>query len=126
MSMISFESSGSFQNTENFFKRMAKQDISSMLNRFGAAGVTALSANTPKNSGLTAASWGYRVKKKRKGWTVEWYNTNTIDDVEVAVLIQYGHGTGTGGYVPGYDYINPTMQPIFDAIIADIWKEVQK
>ena len=124
--MMTFESSGSFKNTEDFFKRMSKQNVNGLLKRFGEIGVSALAKATPMGSGKTASSWDYRIKKTSSGYTVEWFNTHVNDNAVVAILIQYGHGTGTGGYVAGRDYINPVMRPIFDKIITDIWGEVQK
>lgn len=118
--MISISNSGSFDNLEKFLKRAENNDISSRLNDYGRQGVAALASATPVDSGLTADSWGYRITQDRRGPTVEWYNTNA----DVAIMIQYGHGTGTGGYVSGRDYINPAMRPLFDEIANKIWKEV--
>lgn len=117
--------SGSFDNTEKFLRDMSKNDIKGILGKFGQQGVDALSLATPKRSGHTARSWKYRVDRKGKRWVVEWYNTNFNGDSQIAVLIQYGHGTGTGGFIEGIDYINPAMQPIFDQVIAEIWKGVK-
>ncbi len=89
-------------------------------------GVDALSSATPVDSSLTAKSWGYRVIKDRSRPGIEWYNTNIPGSTPVAILIQYGHATGTGGYVSGRDYINPAMRPIFDQIAVDVWKEVTR
>lgn len=93
------------------------------LDRYGREGVFALRAATPVETGLTAQSWQYRIiKGKRPG--IEWYNTNAEDGVQIAILIQYGHATGTGGYVHGRDYINPAMRNVFDRIADDVWKKV--
>ncbi len=124
--MISVSSSSSGSDTEAFLKRMANPDIRGLLERFGQAGVNALAAATPVSSGETANSWGYEVKKSASGWTVNWFNTHVNDGVSIAVIIQYGHGTGTGGWVPGIDYINPAIAPIADGLIAEIWREVTK
>jgi hypothetical protein len=123
---LSLSSSGSFKNTEDFFKRMGRSGPPPVLQKFGEAGIAALASATPKETGETAISWDYRVSKHRRGYTVEWFNSNVNEGANIAVLIQYGHGTGTGGYVAGIDYINPTMRPIFEGIIAEIWREVTK
>lgn len=124
MNMISIESKGSFENTEKFLHRMSRGDISKVLAQYGDDGVRALSSATPVDSGLTAASWTFEVIRERGNYSIVWSNTNTRTGANVAVLIQYGHGTGTGGYVAGQDYINPAIRPIFDRIAADVWKVV--
>ncbi len=88
-------------------------------------GVDALARATPVATSLTRNSWEYRIIKDRKNPGIEWYNTNVVNGVSVAILIQYGHGTGTGGYVTGRDYINPAMLPVFDMIADEIWKKVK-
>ncbi len=89
-------------------------------------GVDALSRATPVETSLTASSWNYLVSKDSRGSGISWNNTNmTAGGTPVAILIQYGHGTGTGGYVAGIDFINPAMSPIFDKIVDDLWKEVR-
>lgn len=94
------------------------------LDRYGKVGVEALRRATPVDSGLTANSWGYRIVKMGAGSRIEWYNTNVNDRTVIAVLIQYGHGTGTGGYVEGRDYVNPAMRRVFDQLAEEVWKEV--
>ena len=123
--MISFSSRGSFSKTEAYLKRVSKQDfIMGVLHAGGQAGVSALIAATPLDSGLAANSWSYEVRKVGKGYTIEWRNTDIENGFPVAIMLQYGYGTGTGGYVQGRDYINPAMRPIFDKIASDVWKAV--
>lgn len=122
--MIRFESSGSTQRTEDALKRMRDLQIRGILEAYGQAGVDALSAATPADTGLASQSWTYEVTKNRGGWSISWDNTNVENGFPVAVMIQMGHGTGTGGYVPGRDYINPAMRPIFDQIANEAWKAV--
>lgn len=122
--MITIESKGSFKNLDKFLQRMSKGDIFRSLDQYGREGVQALASATPKESGLTAASWGYEVFNDRAGWTIRWYNSNVVDGVPVAILLQVGHGTGTGGYVSGRDYINPALKPVFDRIANSVWKVV--
>lgn len=121
--MIEITSKGNFNRTLGFLNRLLRGDIFSDLDTYGRLGVNALSRATPVETGLTANSWGYRIIRDRKRPGIEWYNSNG-DGTSVAVLIQYGHGTGTGGYVQGRDYINPAILPVFDQISADIWKKV--
>jgi len=122
---ISFESKGSFKNTERWLKHMSNLEIRGALEKYGQQGVAALAAATPVRTGLTARSWSYEVKRTAKGWTLTWTNSDREHGFPVAVMIQYGHGTGTGGYVHGIDYINPAIRPIFDQIANDIWKVVK-
>jgi len=92
--------------------------------RFGQMGVDALAAATPRDSGATANAWRYGIERSRKGMTIYWDNTNENKGAKIALLIQYGHGTGTGGYISGTDYINPSIKPVFDQIANDVWKKV--
>lgn len=124
--MISVRSSGSFQQTTAALTRMTSDSIYSSLDRHGAAGVAALSAATPVESSETANSWSYKVTKKPGRVSIGWFNSHVENDVPIAVLIQYGHATRNGGYVEGRDFINPAIQPIFDQIADDVWKEVTR
>lgn len=98
--------------------------ISSILHRYGKAGQSMLAANTPVDSGLTAASWDYEIESAAGKHTITWTNSNIVNGVNIAVILQSGHGTGTGGYVRGIDYINPALRPLFEKFASDIWKEV--
>ena len=122
--MLEFENSGSFDNVERFLNRMAKGDIFDVLGAFAKQGVAALESSTPLHSGLTAASWSYEIKKTRSTYTIIWTNSNMAGDVPVAVLLQLGHGIGTGGYVEGRDFINPAMRPVFNNLADQAWKAV--
>ena len=121
---ISFSSSGSFRDTEKFLSRMKSGDIFRTLDRFGAQGTAALASATPVESGATAASWYHEIKQDGSSYSIIWGNSNNAGGTPVAVLLQVGHGTGTGGYVQGRDYINPVLRPIFDQIAAEAWKAV--
>lgn len=89
-------------------------------------GVDALNSATPKDTGLTASSWYYEIEKTSTGVTIAFYNSNIQNGIPIAIILQYGHGTGTGGWVQGRDYINPAIQPIFDEIAEKAWREVTK
>lgn len=117
--MISIESTGSFDNTEKWLKNVSDASIFSVLSHYGSVGVDALASATPIDSSLTANSWSYEVIQDATSWSIVWNNTNVVNGTPVAILLQYGHGTGTGGYVEGYDYINPALKPIFDQMVAD-------
>lgn len=123
---ISFESTGSFKNTESLLQRMSKANIASVLERYGAMGTAALRSATPVDTGATAASWFHKVSRNGGGWQLSWHNQNGSSGAPIAIMLQYGHGTGTGGYVAGRDYINPAIQPIFDKIADDVWREVTR
>lgn len=124
--MISFRSTGNFTKTELFFERAKEVFHMGILDKYGKMGVEILKKNTPINSGKTAESWEYSIEKDSNGYSLVWHNTNINDGVPIAILIQYGHATGTGGYVKGTDYINPSMKPIFDDMANEIWKEVSR
>lgn len=124
--MITFESKGSFRNTENFLNRMKDGQIFSALNKYGQEGVNALRDATPIDTSETANSWYYEVIRKSGQYSIVFRNRHIEDGVPIAVIIQYGHGTRTGGYVQGRDYINPVIRPLFDRIADDIWKAVTK
>jgi hypothetical protein len=122
---ISASSSGSWDNTEAWLKRMSTGSaIFSRLESYGQLGVAALRAATPVESGETAGSWFYEIIQETGSWSIVWGNNHVDDGRQIAVLLQYGHGTGTGGYVEGRDYINPALKPLFDQIVADGWKVV--
>lgn len=126
MPRITFESSGSFKKTDSFLAKLMGLDISSTLHRYGRAGVAALASATPADTGLASESWDYEVTKQGGGYTITWLNSDIENGVSVVILLQFGHGTGTGGYVQGRDFINPAIRPIFDKIATDVWKEVTR
>lgn len=124
MSGLSFESKGDWSKTEKFLAYLHRGKLSVSLESFGQRGVAALQAATPVQSGLTAASWSYEVKMGPFSSEIVWKNGNVVNGVPIAIILQYGHGTGTGGYVAGRDYINPALRPVFDEIANQVWKEV--
>ena len=124
MSRISFRHKGDFSKTEKFFNSLLKLDYLNVLERYGQAGVAALASATPKDSGLTAASWDYEITHNGKETTIAFTNSNISNGVNIAIILQYGHGTKGGGYVAGRDYINPAIQPIFDKMANEAWREV--
>lgn len=115
---------GDFKKTEKFLEGARTFNIRGLLKRYGEAGVQALAAATPKDSGLTASSWGYEIQTDRTEARVIWTNSNIVQGYPIAILLQYGHGTGGGGYVQGRDYINPAMRHIFDELVDAAWKEL--
>ena len=122
--MIEVNQKGSFKNLESFLRKMAKRDLFNQLDSLAQEGVRALSEATPIESGLTAGSWGYEIEINSKTSTITWINTNVINGFPLAVALQYGHGTGSGGFVHGRDYINPALKPIFDKIADKVWEAV--
>lgn len=124
--MITIESQGEWKLTRNWFDRMTKLDLALIMNQLGKEGVSALAAATPSRSGLTSKSWNYEVTRKGNNWKITWTNSNVNKGANIAVLIQYGHGTRNGGYVIGRDYINPAIRPVFDKIAQKAWKEVTR
>lgn len=123
--MITRSVSGNFNRTRKLLKSSRKASVRSILDKYGKAGVDALSKATPVESGTTASSWSYEIEYTAEGANIYWKNSNVNKGVPIALILQYGHGTGTGGYVKGRDYINPALQPIFDKIADSAWKEVR-
>lgn len=123
-SIISYNVQGDLKKTDTFLRKLLKQDLTTLLHRYGRRGVDALAAATPVDTGKTAASWDYTVTESPGSATITWTNSNVNDGVPIALLIQYGHGTGTGGYVKGIDYINPAIQPVLNDLAEALWKEV--
>ena len=121
---ISFTSKGDFSKTIKFLNKVKNVKINDILSKYGKIGVTALSQATPKDSGVTSRSWNYKIEVNNDNASIVWYNTNVVKGVNIAVILQYGHGTRNGGWVEGRDYINPAMKPIFDKIADQVWKEV--
>ena len=123
--VIIFRQKGDWKKTRKFLKRCSDLDLDDVLNLYGQEGVDALAKATPKDTGKTAASWSYEVTKGRESIVIAWKNSNIVDGVPIAVILQYGHGTRNGGYVEGVDYINPAMRPVFERIAARAWGEVR-
>ena len=121
---ISFSSKGDFSKTIKFLNKVKNVKINNILSKYGEIGVNALSQATPKDSGVTSRSWNYKIEVNNDNAYIVWYNTNVVKGVNIAVILQYGHGTRNGGWVEGRDYINPAMKPIFDKIADQVWKEV--
>lgn len=124
--MISFSSRGDFSKATSFFEKLKETAKLGILDKYGRKGVEALSAATPVDTGLTASSWEYEIEHSGESATISFYNTNTNRGVNIAIILQYGHGTNNGGWVAGRDYINPAIQPIFDEIAEEAWREVCK
>lgn len=122
--MISLFVKGDSNETENFLENLKRLQILSILEKYGDVGVQALRSVTPTDTGKTAESWGYEIEEDANGYTIYWTNDNFNQSFNVAVNLQTGHGTGTGGYVSPTDYINPAMAQIFDQIADDAWREV--
>lgn len=122
--MLRVDITGDFKNTERFLRKMSSADLLSSLKGLAQEGVRALSAATPVDSGLTASSWGYEITRSKSSSSITWTNSHIVNGAPIAIMLQLGHGTGTGGYVRGRNYINPAIQPIFDKIAEDAWKVV--
>lgn len=124
--MVTFTVSGSYKKTKKFLKKASKMDIRSVLEKYGKKGVEALRKATPKDTGKTSESWSYEIQNGPNGPVLYWKNSNRVDGVLIALILQYGHGTRQGAYVQGRDYINPAIRPIFDDFAKNAWKEVTK
>ena len=124
--MISFKHKGDFSKFNRYLEKAKNAVRLGDLDKYGREGVAALASATPVDSGKTASSWSYEIVRKQGSVSITFNNSNIQNGVPIAVILQYGHGTGTGGWVQGRDYINPAIQPIFDKIAEQAWKEVTK
>lgn len=124
--MIHLRSKGDFKKADKYFRNLIKASRVEILEKYGNKGVAALSSATPVESGLTASSWSYRIERSGSRVAIYFTNSNINKGVNIAIILQYGHGTGTGGWVEGRDYINPAIQPIFDELAEAAWREVTK
>lgn len=124
--MISFRHKGDFSKLTSYLERAKEAARLGILDKYGREGVAALASATPVDSGETANSWYYEIEHTNGSATLAFYNSHINDGVNIAIILQYGHGTGTGGWVQGRDYINPAIQPIFDKIANEAWREVTK
>ena len=125
-SIVSFRQKGDFSKLTNYLERVKGNLNLSILDKYGREGVAALASATPTESGETANSWYYKVERRRNSASIVFYNSHIHNGVPIAIILQYGHATRNGGWVEGRDYINPALQPIFDRILADVWREVTK
>lgn len=116
---------GDFKRTYKFLEKVAKPFYRAILDKYGKLGVDHLRATTPKHTGKTAESWSYRVEEEPGGATIIWENSNVVKYVNIAIILQYGHGTRFGGFVEGIDYINPALRPVFEGLAHDLWEEVE-
>lgn len=124
--MIGITHSGSTDRTEKFLKYIQSNEVFAVLSSYGQMGVDALSRATPIDTGRAASSWWYSIERKRNRYTLNWGNDDIEGGVPVIILLQYGHGTGTGGYVQGRDFINPAIKPVFDKIAAEVWERISR
>lgn len=124
--MISFRQKGDFRKVTKYFEKAKKAASLKDLSKYGQAGVAALASATPVKTGKTANSWGYEIERKQGVVRISFTNSNIQNGVPIAIILQYGHGTRNGGWVEGRDYINPAIQPIFDKLAKDAWKEVSE
>lgn len=122
--MIEFEQKGDFAKLNRYLERMREVAKIGDLDKYGKEGVAALSAATPIDTGKTANSWSYKINRQNGSVSIDFYNSNFSNGVPIAIILQYGHATNNGGWVQGRDYINPAIQPIFDKIAKNAWKEV--
>lgn len=123
---ISVKVTGDYFKTKHFLDGLKSIIGRSDFDKYGKMGVEALKIATPIDSGNTASSWDYRIKRKKSTTIIEWFNTNVVDGVNIAVILQYGHATKNGYFIQGVDYINPALRPIFDQLADDAWKEVTR
>ena len=124
--MISFRQKGDFSKLTSFLERAKETVYLGDLNKYGRQGVAALASATPVDTGKTASSWSYKIENNNGSVSISFENSNIQDGAPIAIILQYGHGTRNGGWVAGRDYINPAIQPIFDQIVNEAWKEVTK
>lgn len=123
--MISFNQKGDFSKVLKYLNGLKARKYRDIIEKYAKEGVEALRLNTPKDTGITADSWDYQIVTTKKGFSINWTNSNVVGNVPLVILLQYGHATRSGSFVEGEDFINPTMRPIFDRIVDSLWKEVE-
>lgn len=123
--MITFRQKGDFSNLSKQLSKAKSGGNFGDLDRVGREGVAALSSATPMDTGLTKMRWRYVIVKKPNRTIVEFHNDNVNEGVPVAIVLQYGHATKNGGWINGRDYINPSITPIFEQLVAEAWKGVR-
>ena len=124
--MIQFRHQGDFSKLTRFLEKVKEAVRLGIFDKYGREGVAALASATPVDTGLTASSWYYRIDRTGRSVTISFLNSNIQNGVPIAIILQYGHGTGTGGWVQGRDYINPSIRPVFDRMLTEVWREVTK
>lgn len=124
--MISIRAKGNYKKANSFLEKLKNALHLGTLDKYGEMGVQALMEATPKDTGLTSKSWSYEIKRGKNTVSISWSNSNIQNGTNIAVILQYGHGTANGGYVQGRDYINPALRPIFDKIADESWKEITR
>lgn len=123
---VTFSQKGDFSKTNSMLQRMLENVDLSILDKYGRKGIQLLESATPIDTGVTAASWYYTIEHDKNQATLTFNNSNVVRGMSIALLIQYGHATRTGGWVEGLDYINPALQPLFEELANEAWKEVTK
>lgn len=123
--MIHLTSSGDYRKATRYLEKLKETVKIGILDKYGRKGVKELERATPRDTGLTASSWEYEIEHRKDGVSLRFYNTNIQNGCPIAIILQYGHGTRNGGYVEGRDYINPAIQPVFDELAEELWKEVR-
>lgn len=124
--MVTFRQKGNFSKLTRYLEKVKETARLGNLDKYGREGVAALASATPIDSGLTAKSWYYKIEHKKGSVAITFHNSNIQNGIPIAIILQYGHGTGTGGWVEGRDYINPAIQPVFDKIANNAWREVTR
>lgn len=122
---VTFRQKGGFLRLDRYLAKAIDAVAIGHLSRYGEEGVEALASATPTDSGKTAQSWRYEVEVTKTGYAISFHNDNVVDGwFNVALMLDVGHGTGTGGWVEGRNYIEPALRPIFDKMANDAWLEV--
>jgi hypothetical protein len=124
--MITITQKGSFNKTEQYLSKLKEADLARVLAKYGNMGMVALENATPSETGETARSWYYTTVARPGYYSIRWHNSHVEDGIPIAIILDYGHGTGTGGYVQGRNYIMPAIRPVFDQILAEAMREVTK
>ena len=124
--MIRVKCTGDFKNTIKFLEQSTKLSMNDILHKYGQAGVKALSAATPVDTGDTSRKWGYEISNNKGSASISWTNDSVTNGIPIVILLQYGHGTKNGGYVSGVDFINPAIKGVMDQLADSIWREVTK
>lgn len=126
MGAVYFTQKGDFNKVQKWLNSLLNKDYLNVLSQYGQKGVNALRAATPVDSGLAASSWNYQISFERGYTTLAWTNDDIEGGCSVVILIDRGHATKSGSWVPGLHFIDTALDPIIKELEDAVWREVTK
>ena len=118
--MIKTKQKGSFKKTKSFLTNLSNIFDNTLSEKYGKRGIELLAEFTPKDTGKTAESWVYEVDNTRNGFVLHFYNTNIQNGTPVAIILNDGHLSKEGQWIPGSNYIEDAINELYNEIAKDI------